>query len=155
MNSYSMSFDGSVLKRGFWLYIWRIQSPTKTFFYVGMTGDISSINASSPFDRIGQHLNFRPNAKSNSLARALAKQGVEPSRCDFAMICVGPIFPEQDSRDRHDECRDITAALERDLAQHLKDQGLAVLGTHASKKTPQPELLIEVLEKIRDFICLS
>ena len=152
MNSYSMSFDGSVLVRGFWLYIWRIQSPAKTFFYVGRNGDSSSIHAGSPFDRIGQHLNFRPNAKGNSLARALAKEGIEPSRCYFSMICVGPIFPEQDSKEKHVECRDITASLERDLAEHLKIQGLVVLGTHASKKPPQPALLAVVFERIGDFI---
>ncbi len=49
LNDYSMTFDGALLERGFWLYVWRIIEGTRTVLYVGRTGDSSSPNASSPF----------------------------------------------------------------------------------------------------------
>lgn len=95
LQRYSMSFDGHLLERGFWLYVWRIVSPQGVFLYVGRTGDSSSPHAGSPFSRIGQHLDFRPYAKGNALGRRLAAAGVRPAECLFEMLAVGPIFPEQ------------------------------------------------------------
>lgn len=39
VTSYSMSFDGELLKRGFWLYVWDIRTATERHLYVGRTGD--------------------------------------------------------------------------------------------------------------------
>ncbi len=64
LNSYAMTFDGSLLERGFWLYVWDIRQNDDRYLYVGRTGDSSSANAASPFNRIGQHLDFRANAKA-------------------------------------------------------------------------------------------
>jgi len=58
INTYEMSFDGHILQRGFWLYVWRIEFEGKQYYYVGRTGDSSSAHVSSPFNRIGQHLDF-------------------------------------------------------------------------------------------------
>jgi hypothetical protein len=69
LNSYSMSFDGNVLARGFWLYVWDIRGPSFRRLYVGRTGNSSSPNAQSPFKRIGQHLDPSPNAKGNALGK--------------------------------------------------------------------------------------
>jgi hypothetical protein len=52
MKAYAMSFDGALLGRGFWLYVWRITDDSRSALYVGRTGDSSSPHASSPFKRI-------------------------------------------------------------------------------------------------------
>ena len=94
LHVYNMSFDGKVLKRGFWLYIWKIISSTskKEYLYIGRTGDSSSHNAASPFHRIGQHLNFSKNAKGNSMAKHLREAGVDPLDCKYEMFAIGPVF---------------------------------------------------------------
>lgn len=71
LQSYTMRFDGHLLNRGFWLYVWEIKGPQSHHIYVGRTGDSSSPHASSLFKRIGQHLDHRPNAKGNALGRQL------------------------------------------------------------------------------------
>lgn len=126
--------------------MWKIIWGGKTLFYVGRTGDNSSINAGSPFTRIGQHLSFRASAKGNSLSKQLAKQGVDPRKCEFDMIAVGPIFEEEVNLTKHREKRDIMAALERDIAMHLKNRGLAVIGVHHSKKDCDQELLLSIVK---------
>jgi hypothetical protein len=63
------SFDGKLLQRGFWLYVWEITAADhEVFYYVGRTGDSSSPNAQSPFNRMSQHLGV--NAKSMSFVAA-------------------------------------------------------------------------------------
>jgi hypothetical protein len=63
LNSYAMSFHDELLQRGFWLYVWDIRAGSERRLYVGRIGDSSSPNAASPFQRIGQHLDFRENAR--------------------------------------------------------------------------------------------
>jgi len=61
---------GGILQRGFWLYVWEVTPADKApLYYVGRTGDSSSTNAQSPFNRMGQHLGFAKN--SNMLRRHL------------------------------------------------------------------------------------
>ena len=86
MEVYSMSFDGALLERGFWLYIWDIKTLTERYLYVGRTGDSSSPNAAFSFARIGQHLDVRPNARANSIARRLKEKNVLPSSGKFRPI---------------------------------------------------------------------
>jgi hypothetical protein len=51
--TYMIALDGGVLRRGFWLYVWEVIAPTREgFLYVGRTGDSSSANAQSPFNRM-------------------------------------------------------------------------------------------------------
>jgi len=95
LQSYSMAFDGHLLKRGFWLYVWEIKGPLSRHVYVGRTGDSSSARASSPFKRIGQHLDPSPNAKGNALGKQLQRAGVNYEECSFEMVAVGPVYPEQ------------------------------------------------------------
>jgi len=142
-----MEFSGKLLKRGFWLYIWDIKGDRR-HLYVGRTGDSSSVNASSPFRRIGQHLDTSLNAKGNALGRQLKKAGIDPETCTFEMIAIGPIFEEQDTRPAHDPLRDKTAALERALAEELKQRGYEVLGVHQSSVQPDPDLLEQVIAKV-------
>lgn len=125
-----MRFDGALLGRGFWLYVWRITHGDRSVLYVGRTGDSSSAHASSPFKRIGQHLDAGPNAKGNALARQLKKAGLPPERCTFEMVAVGPLHPEQEDMEQHRTFRDQVGGLERALADHLRDGGHEVLGNH-------------------------
>ena len=105
-----MEFSGRLLKRGFWLYIWDIREQNQRRLYVGRTGDSSSPHASSPFRRIGQHLDTRLNAKGNALGRQLASRGINPEACTFEMTAIGPIFDEQKTMHEHEPFRDKTAA---------------------------------------------
>ena len=130
MNSYTMGFDGALLGRGFWLYVWQITNDSRSVLYVGRTGDSSSPHASSPFNRIGQHLDARPKAKGNALARQLKKEGLSPESCRFEMVAVGPIFPEQADMEAHRPVRDKAGALESALADYLRAAGHRVIGTH-------------------------
>lgn len=143
-----MEFSGKLLKRGFWLYIWDIKGD-KRHLYVGRTGDTSSANASSPFRRIGQHLDTRLNAKGNALGRQLEKAGVDPETCTFEMIAIGPIFDEKKTMPEHKPLRDKTAALERALADELRRRGYKVLGTHPRAEQPDPALLQQVIAKLQ------
>lgn len=142
-----MEFSGRLLKRGVWLYIWDIKGDER-HLYVGRTGDSSSPNASSPFRRIGQHLDTRLNAKGNALGRRLREAGINPESCTFEMIAIGPIFDEQASLTDHYPLRDKTAALERALADELKLRGYKVLGVHPRSVLPDPDLFRQVVEKL-------
>ena len=144
LRSYSMSFHGELLERGFWLYVWDIRTGTERHLYVGRTGDSSSPNAASPFQRIGQHLDPRDKAKGNSLARQLKRVAADPSACSFEMVAVGPLFPEQQTFDNHKPFRDRVGALENALAKRLHDRGYNVIGTHSSTQSPEPQLWQEV-----------
>ncbi len=74
----------------------------------------------------------------------IRKEGLNPEECSFRMVAVGPIFDEQPGLKKHKRFRDITAALERDLAQHLKDRGYKVLGNHSSLMRSDVDRLREV-----------
>jgi len=146
-----MEFNGKLLKRGFWLYIWDIKedrSPHR-HLYVGRTGDSSSPNASSPFRRIGQHLDSSLHAKGNALGRQLRGAGIDAETCTFEMIAIGPIFDEQKTMPEHKPLRDKTAALERAVADELKHRGYTVLGTHPRASEPDSALLEQVMTKLQ------
>lgn len=65
--THCLDFDGRILQCGFWLYVWKITPRTgPAFHYVGRTGDSSSFNAQSPFNRMGQHLGFKKNQQRAS-----------------------------------------------------------------------------------------
>jgi hypothetical protein len=139
-----MSFDGHLLKRGFWLYVWKIKGPRSQYVYVGRTGDTSSPHASSPFRRIGQHLDPSPRAKGNALGKQLRKAGVDYEECSFEMVAVGPIYPEQATFAAHVPLRDQMAALERAVADELRQHGHLVLGTHPSVGIPDQLVLGQI-----------
>jgi hypothetical protein len=97
--------------------------------------DYSNIVATD-FVRIGRHLDLRPNAKSNSLARRLRDNGLNPMECSFEFLALGPLFPEQQTIEHHRSFRDRTGALEALLANELRDRGYEVIGIHASRGKP-------------------
>jgi hypothetical protein len=145
LQSYSMRFDGHLLNRGFWLYVWKINGPVSHHVYVGRTGDSSSPHASSPFKRIGQHLDPSPSAKGNALGRQLKRAGVKYNECSFEMVAVGPIWPEQCDFEAHKPIRNQMAALERAVADELRDRGYDVFGTHPRAGTTDQVMLNQVL----------
>jgi hypothetical protein len=106
--------------------------------------DTSSPNASSRFNRIGQHLDFRAIAKGNALGKQLRRINVQPSQWTFEMLAIGPIFPEKESFDLYKPLRDTFGAIEAALADELQDRGYNVIGTHARRVTPDSELWAEV-----------
>ena len=127
-----LNFNGALLQRGFWLYIWVIQTPKKIhLYYVGRTGDSSSINAQSPFNRIGQHLGF--NEKSNVLRRHLKDKKINPDSCSFRLVAHGPILKEAKTKDEHRKRRDIIAAMEKALAEEMTAAGYNVINTVNSR----------------------
>lgn len=148
LNAYAMTFDGSLLKRGFWLYVWDIRQNEDRYFYVGRTGDSSSANAASPFNRIGQHLDFRANAKGNALGKQLGVINVDPFQCTFEMLAIGPIFHEQETFELHKTIRDTVGALEAALADELVNRGYNVIGTHGRRIPRDADLWAEVLRHI-------
>ena len=76
----SLSFSGALLQRGFWLYVWEVTAEDgRRVLYVGRTGDSSSANAQSPFNRLSQHLGN--NEHANALRRQLEEAGINPVTC--------------------------------------------------------------------------
>jgi hypothetical protein len=142
--TYQLSFDGRILQRGFWLYIWGIITPNgPTLHYVGRTGDSSSLKAQSPFNRMGQHLGFGTN--SNMLRRHLKLHQVHPEQCWFRLISHGPILAESDILEEHRERRDRVGALEKALAESMQAAGYTVVNTVNCLASIDPDLFAKVL----------
>lgn len=124
--TYEVALQGQMLERGFWLYIWEVTtSAGETLLYVGRTGDSSSANAQSPFNRMGQHLGSAKN--SSMLRNHLSKGGIDPSDCTFHLVAHGPILDEASEMHTHAERRDIVGALENRLADDLRAAGYDVM----------------------------
>ena len=79
-------FEGALLERGFWLYVWRVRQESREVLYVGRTGDSSSRFAASPFSRLSQHLDIRPKASANMLFRNLIRRGFDPLGCSHSLF---------------------------------------------------------------------
>ena len=152
LHLYSVSIAGQMLQRGFWLYIWRIRSRSRVFYYVGRTGDNSSINASSPISRLGQHLSFQSYASANMLIRHMRSNRINPYTCKLEMIALGPIFPEQKTMKQHVHYRDIIGHIESALAIHLRKRGLLVLGKHPRTGDVDRDLLSSIVSKFEKAI---
>lgn len=139
-----------MLARGFWLYVWRVETPVGEVLYVGRTGDSSSTNATAPYSRMGQHLGRNPN--QNALRRQLDAAGVQPEECtSFELISCGPLFPEQADKKAHYKIRDIVAALEKELAVSLSNAGYRVLNTMHCRKPLHSSYWREVRRVFIDY----
>jgi len=123
---------GAMLKRGFWLYVWRVTTDNGDVHYVGRTGDSSSPNAAPPYQRMAQHLGR--NERSNALRRNLEEIGVAPEQCSFELISAGPLFDEDDEMEAHKRPRDTMAALEKKLACSMSAAGYNVINAVHSRK---------------------
>lgn len=124
---HNLSFNGGLLERGFWLYVWEIiPANGDAVLYVGMTGDSSSANAQSPFNRLSQHLGR--NRHANALRRQLVAKDIEPESCQsFEMIAYGPIFPHALTDEEHKVSWRLVAAMEKALRDALHTAGYRVL----------------------------
>lgn len=136
-------FVGGLLERGFWLYVWEITTPEKrTLYYVGRTGDSSSFNAQSPFNRMGQHLGFRK--ESNAIRRQLETNGLKPEKCSFRLVAHGPILEEGKTAEEHRPRMEKMAAMEKALAEAMCAAGYSVLNQVKCRKPLDQELFAEV-----------
>ena len=70
------------------------------------------------------------------LRNHLAQRGVEPEDRSFRLIAHGPVLPEAAGKDmaEHKLRRDRIAAIEKRLAEDLKDAGYDVVNTVSSTK---------------------
>jgi len=150
--THCLTLPGPMLRRGFWLYVWRVGVPgeAEPWLYVGRTGDNSSPNASAPYTRMGQHLGHLEN--QNALRKHLTAKGLTLEECTFHLVSHGPIHPEierpatpEERKQRHDELmalhrplRDEVGAYERDLAAALQAAGYRVLNTVKWKPVGDP-----------------
>ena len=150
MKLHEIQFKGGLLERGFWLYVWRVKCGDREALYVGRTGDSSSRYAASPFSRLSQHLDIRATANANTLLRNLRSNGFDHAACSFELFSVGPIFQEQPTLELHREHRDVIAPLETALAQHFKDNGHLVLGSHPRPRPYDQQVFSQVLDLIGD-----
>lgn len=145
---HKLSFSGSMLVRGFWLYVWEVITENEeTKLYIGMTGDIASLKAQSPFNRMSQHLGL--NKHANALRRHLEKNKITSESCKaFDMVAYGPIFDEGDAMDDHRfRCSWAKVfALEKALADALHDSGYTVLNTVNCQREPDQQLWDTVKE---------
>ena len=151
--SEKVEFNGVVLKRGFWLYVCKINYNQMLYIYVGRTGDSSSSNAASFFNRISKHLEERENAKSNALRKNLSKQGINVTQCQYQFL---GFLINDESKNEYKERRDEIAAMEKQLYNDLeKDYPNQMLGNVKSNKVI-PKLLEEqynnILEQIKKFL---
>ncbi len=122
---YNARFDGALLSRGFWLYVWEIVAPDgRTVHYVGKTGDKASRVCQSPFNRFSNHLGG--NKHSNALKRHLAQKKIYPERCQFRFHAYGPLFVDN-SKQTHGELCDVTSGLEKALAEAMSEAGYEVI----------------------------
>lgn len=144
--SHHVTFDGALLCRGFWLYVFNIINKTERFIYIGMTGDRSSGHAGSPFDRMSKHLGRNP--RNNAIRKKLEKMHINPEECSFEVMAIGPLFDEQKpASNSHTLFCDQVEALERALAEHLKEQLYKVISHHRSfTHTPDPQVLKDVIK---------
>ena len=143
ISTWKMTLPGPMLQRGFWLYVWQVETPKGEMLYVGRTGDNSSPHATAPYTRMGQHLGFQKT--QNALRKQLVKRGVDPEKCSaFHLISHGPIYPEIDKTDgadrkelmeRHLPLRNLVGAMEKALAEELAAAGYDVMN---EVKWPHP-----------------
>jgi hypothetical protein len=127
----SLEFQGGLLKRGFWLYVLEVlpRDGWSLVYYVGRTGDSSSVNAQSPFARMGQHVGTAQN--SNMLRKHLKLEvGLEPGDCTrFRLVAHGPLAREARNPANHLPRRNMVAALERALAEDMDRAGYKVMNS--------------------------
>ncbi len=131
--THTLTVPGAMLERGFWLYVWQVEAPEGEYLYVGRTGDSSSPFATPPYQRMGQHLGHQKT--QNALRKYLERKGIKPELCKaFRLIAHGPLYPQAEDMHSHKRPRDIVAALEKALADDLKEAGYEVMNTVHCRK---------------------
>jgi hypothetical protein len=142
---YHFSLPTPLLRRQFWLYIWRIGLPNgETVHYVGMTGDTGAARAQAAINRVGAHLEH--NVRSNALRRYLKlKRDVDLEDCQsLDFIAFGPVYPKPSLTDYPRERRNV-AALEKFLWARMEAAGYVMLNN-------QPQAIAELDQKRWDEV---
>ena len=152
--TYTLTLPAKMLSRGMLLYELRVEMPQGEMLYFGHTGDSSSLHATAPYTRMGQHLGFSKAA--NSLRRLLTENSITPEECaHYELISHGPVYAEiglkaGQSRDEQmglqKPVRDKMAGLEKMLRDALHDSGYRVLNVVHSKKEYDKDAWEEVRE---------
>ena len=146
-----LTLPGPMLRRGFWLYVWRVETPEGDVLYVGRTGDNSSPHATAPYTRMGQHLGSVDT--QSALRKHLDKRGVAIPDCTFHLITHGPLYDEiakakgatrEALMAAHIPLRDIVGAMEKALADNLAAAGYTVLNTVNCKWPLDPVLWVPI-----------
>jgi len=144
-----LSVPPSILRRGFWPYVWRIGLPTDgDVHYVGMTGDTGAAGAQSAANRIATHLGY--NIHSNALRRyILHKEHAHLEDCrSLEFFAFGPVYPWPAQAVDYPTVRSKVAALEKHLWKRMETSGYDMLN-------PQPRAAAEPDEDRLDEICAS
>jgi hypothetical protein len=134
---HEFAIPSEVLQRGFWLYVWQVNlRGGRAVYYVGRTGDSSSLKAQSPFSRVSGHLGA--NEHANALRRHLAKNGISFDDCQgLEFVTFGPLYDEADNLADHRDRRDKMHALESELCRAMAQQ-YKVLNTVDCRKKTDP-----------------
>lgn len=144
----TLSFDGIMLSRGFWLYVWEITDKDgRMVHYVGKTGDKSSGASQSPFDRASKHLGRNEN--NNALRRHLTSNRIDPEKCHFRLHAYNPIFDDSTTK-THGELCDIMSGLEKALADAMLKAGYDLLNTVNCRMPLDKHLFAEVKRAFSD-----
>lgn len=140
----TLSFDGVMLSRGFWLYVWEVTSKDgRMVHYLGKTGVKHTRMIPSPYIVASFQLGHSTN--NNALRRHLERVGLDPGQCRFRFHAYGPIF-DAGTRKAHGEQCDIMAGLEAGLSDALLKAGYDLLNP-LNRRIPVDEKLFErVLE---------
>ena len=135
-----LELSGTMLARGFWLYVWEITIPNgEVAHYVGCTVDKASGCCQSPFDRAAKHLGANRNNKT--LRRHAEDRGYDPKRCGFRLHALGPI-PLSGKLSHGARC-DRVAALEKALADSMRAAEYDVLNQVNCRKPLDEQLWAE------------
>jgi len=136
---HQITIPTEVLQRGFWLYVWQVSLRDGTaVYYVGRTGDSSSLKAQSPFSRVSAHLG--PNKHANALRRNLNKKDISFDDCErLELVTFGPLYAEADNLTDHNDRRDKAHALESKLCRAMA-QNYKVLNTVECRKEADPAM---------------
>ena len=152
IDEYSLSFDGKMLKRGFWLQVWAIAYNGQQYLYLDHTGDNTWANAPSPLSGFSQHFESSKLVPDNSLSKRLDKIDIQPQACYYRMIALGPIFEEQLTIHKHEPLRAQVETLASEVAAYLKWRGFEVLGSYQMGASVREQLLDEIKSKVMAFV---
>src|ERR1700683_1551149 len=146
LSVHEMAFDGALLARGFWLYVWEITRPDGAkLYYARRTGDPPPNMPQSPFNRMSHHLG--PNHRNNTLRSYIAGRDVNPEACLFRLLALGPLLKDVDATD-YRVPRDIIAALEKALADAMLDAGYDLTNRIKCRKPLDSELFAGIWAKL-------
>jgi len=152
IDEYSLSFDGGMLRRGFWLNVWAIGYNGQQYIYIDQTGDRIYANAPSPVSGLSRHFDSSKHAPENSLASCLHAANINPQGCIFRMLALGPIFKEQLTIHKHEPLRAQMETLKYELATYLKWRGFELIG-QCQKVAPVSQDLIDAAKsKVNKFL---